>query len=237
MTPPVTHTPHTHSPDPVQLLPALSAVDTLAADPQLLVDLFVNYDCSLQAANLYERTCRGLARAAKGLDPALGLPLATVTQIKQRAVAALQAVLTSLDTWAAPLKDSALAAAAVTDDVVVGGGDHAGSQTPPPRAGTEQPLMNEAARFEAVKEKKHSLEAAVALFNRKPVKGVQQAVQAGLVQDEAPAIATFLKQHATLLNKEMLGEYFGHHEQAQVHRNHTGCWNHTGCLTADIEGV
>lgn len=200
----------TYRPDPVQLLPALAAVDALACDPQLLVDLFVNYDCSLQAANLYERTCRGLARIAKGLDPALGLAPATATQAQQRAVAALQAILRSLDTWAAPLKEAALAASAAADDVVAGD-----AGTPPPRA-TPEPLLNEAERFEAVKEKKHSLEAAVALFNRKPVKGVQQAVRAGLVGEDAAAIAAFLKQHASLLNKEMLGEYFGHHEQAQV---------------------
>ncbi len=88
---------------------------------------------------------------------------------------------------------------------------------PPHTPNREHPL-NEAERFEAVKEKKHSLEAAVALFNRKPLKGITQAITAGLVGEDAAAIAVFLKQHAGLLNKEMLGEYFGHHEQQQV------CW-------------
>ena len=31
---------------------------------QVLVDVFVNYDCSLQAANLFERSMRALARLA-----------------------------------------------------------------------------------------------------------------------------------------------------------------------------
>lgn len=123
-------------------------------------------------------------------------------------------MLQSLDTWATPLKEAVLAAATAADDVVVAGG--VGSATPPPRGTPELPALNEAERFEAVKEKKHSLEAAVALFNRKPVKGVEQAVKAGLVADEAASIAAFLKQNAALLDKEMLGEYFGHHEQAQV---------------------
>lgn len=35
-------------PDPAQLLAALQAIQHVAKDKQLLVDLFVNYDCSLQ---------------------------------------------------------------------------------------------------------------------------------------------------------------------------------------------
>jgi brefeldin A-inhibited guanine nucleotide-exchange protein len=43
-------------PDGVNVLAALSALQGLLADPQLLVDLYVNFDCDLQAGNLYERT-------------------------------------------------------------------------------------------------------------------------------------------------------------------------------------
>jgi hypothetical protein len=43
-------------PDPGNVSAALSALHSLLADPQLLVDLYVNFDCDLQAANLFERT-------------------------------------------------------------------------------------------------------------------------------------------------------------------------------------
>lgn len=43
-------------PDPGNVSAALSALHGLLADPQLLVDLYVNFDCDLQAANLFERT-------------------------------------------------------------------------------------------------------------------------------------------------------------------------------------
>jgi hypothetical protein len=43
-------------PDPANVAAALSALQSLLTDPQLLVDLFVNFDCDLQAANLFERT-------------------------------------------------------------------------------------------------------------------------------------------------------------------------------------
>lgn len=39
-------------------------------DGQLLVDLFVNYDCDLNSSNLFERLVNGLVRAARGLAAA-----------------------------------------------------------------------------------------------------------------------------------------------------------------------
>lgn len=47
---------------------ALRLVRRLASDSQVLVDIFVNYDCDLQAANLYERTVTALSRAAQVVD-------------------------------------------------------------------------------------------------------------------------------------------------------------------------
>ena len=69
----------------------------------LQVDLFVNYDCDLQAANLFERTVRGLSRAARGrgaasLGPGAGF------RARKLALAALLGLLGALDAWAEPLK-------------------------------------------------------------------------------------------------------------------------------------
>jgi len=47
---------------------ALRLVRRLASDSQALVDIFVNYDCDLHAANLYERTAMALAGAARVSD-------------------------------------------------------------------------------------------------------------------------------------------------------------------------
>ena len=47
---------------------ALRLVRRLASDSQVLVDMFVNYDCDLHAANLYERTVMALAQSAQVAD-------------------------------------------------------------------------------------------------------------------------------------------------------------------------
>jgi len=44
-------------------------VQTLAkisADAQIIVDLFINYDCSMRSANIFERLVIVLSRAAQG---------------------------------------------------------------------------------------------------------------------------------------------------------------------------
>lgn len=78
------------------------------------VDLFVNYDCDLQAANLFERTLRGLARIVRGGESAPGMlhamgPVVNVNAAarpKPHQLAADVAlwVIKALDTWAEPLK-------------------------------------------------------------------------------------------------------------------------------------
>ena len=81
---------------------------------RMQVDLFVNYDCDLQAANLFERTLRGLARIVRGGESAPGMlhamgPVVNVNAAarpKPNQVAADVAlwVIRALDTWADPLK-------------------------------------------------------------------------------------------------------------------------------------
>lgn len=63
--PPQQHQQQVQPPDPGNVSAALSALHGLLADPQLLVDLFVNFDCDLQAANLFERTVQ-VSRGQQG---------------------------------------------------------------------------------------------------------------------------------------------------------------------------
>lgn len=43
----------------------LRCLEAQCADGQLLVDLFVNYDCDLEGANLFERMVAALVRIAQ----------------------------------------------------------------------------------------------------------------------------------------------------------------------------
>ena len=78
------------------------------------MDLFVNYDCDLQAANLFERTLRGLARVVRGgectpgmlhaMGPVVNVNAAARPKPHQLAADVALRVIRALDAWADPLK-------------------------------------------------------------------------------------------------------------------------------------
>lgn len=80
----------------------------------LQVDLFVNYDCDLQAANLFERTLRGLARVVRAgeaspgmlhaMGPVVNVNAAGRPKPYQLAADVALLVVRALDAWAGPLK-------------------------------------------------------------------------------------------------------------------------------------
>ena len=51
---------------------------------------------------------------------------------------------------------------------------------------------------------------------RDSIKGVRALVASGSVEASPEAIASFLRQHNTSLDKEQLGEYLGHHDELEV---------------------
>ncbi|GIL43151.1 hypothetical protein Vafri_977, partial [Volvox africanus] len=100
-----------------ELAPVASAVPCLAglcSEPQLLVDLFVNYDCDLKAPNLYERTVQALSRMSQrteldGPPPPAGPKQQELAKqlasVRDTALRCLLSVVNCLDVWSTPLKD------------------------------------------------------------------------------------------------------------------------------------
>ena len=71
-----------------------------------MVDLFVNYDCDLQAANLFERSMKGLSKRLKRGSPLSLFAAQQASKTQDVALNAVLAMLKSLNTWAEPLKVS-----------------------------------------------------------------------------------------------------------------------------------
>ena len=106
-------------PDQFQQQAALEALKTICGNAQLMADLFVNYDCNLQASNLFERTLKGVARTIQAAPPPPAQPYAVgsapaADTIRDTAVATLLLLLKTLDERAQPLKVSALPAMSTT---------------------------------------------------------------------------------------------------------------------------
>ncbi|KAL0043362.1 hypothetical protein WJX79_002614 [Trebouxia sp. C0005] len=204
-------------PDMSQLTAVLDALQALCAEGQVMVDLFVNYDCDLQAANLFERSMKGLSKLLRRGPTTAPFSSPQVAKAREVALEAVLSILKSLDKWADPLKEAAIAAVSGEDPAEPqedeGMPSGFGSSSSLPANGGED---SEVARFGAAKEKKHSLENGISVFNRDSIKGVRALVASGSVEASPEAIAAFLRQHNSSLNKEQLGEYLGHHDELEV---------------------
>ena len=186
-----------------QALAAVKGLESLCSSPQILVDIFVNFDCSLQSSNLFERTihvlgresCPGLKKAADGRDEV-----------------ALQAILKcidSLDTWAGPLKPL-LGNASETNLVI----DETGEDLP----GRESSRLHEDVlrKLHLDKAKKSSLKEGVAFFNSDPVRGIEYLVHSDVIEGDPKSIAAFLLDETNALDSEAIGELLGHHSDASI---------------------
>ena len=94
-----------YRPDMAQLTAVLDALQALCAEGQVMVDLFVNYDCDLQAANLFERSMKGLSKLLRRSAASVLLtPSQQALKAREVALEAVLSILKSLDKWAEPLK-------------------------------------------------------------------------------------------------------------------------------------
>ena len=87
-----------------QLVAVLDALHSLCTEGQVMVDLFVNYDCDLQAANLFERSMKGLTKLLRRGQSSALFTSQQALKAREVALEAVLAVLRSLNKWANPLK-------------------------------------------------------------------------------------------------------------------------------------
>ncbi|KAK4266036.1 hypothetical protein QN277_027011 [Acacia crassicarpa] len=189
---------------PVTLkLSVLRMLEKVSKDPQMLVDIFVNYDCDLEAPNLFERMVTSLSKIAQGIqntDPN-SVAASQSSSIKGSSLQGLVNVLKSLVDWEKSHKESEkLRKGDLHEDVSAGDSVEIRSRD------------DVTSDFEKAKAHKTTLEAAVAEFNRKPVKGVEYLISNKLVENTPASVAQFLKT-ASNLDKATIGDYLGQHEE------------------------
>ncbi len=174
---------------------ALKGMEYICQHPQILVDIFVNFDCSLQASNLFERSVNMLCREAIARAPGQG-------NVAQKC---LLKCIESLDTWAGPLKPW------LSYDTESYGRTE------------EESMQNEKARDQDIlaqlhndKAKKGLLRDGLAYFNEDPVHGVQYIIDSKVIDDTPDAVATFMIEQSGTLDPEAIGELLGHHADRSI---------------------
>lgn len=131
-------------------------------------------------------------------------PSSQSTLLREAATACSMAMLTSLDSWAGPVRDAANVMHSSRSNSL-SGNENGGN-------GSVIGTTSEVRHFGAAKEKKNSLSIGTELFNKSPTKGIASLVATGIVLNKPDAIASFLRKNREQLDPTMLGEYLGLHD-------------------------
>ncbi|GMH39854.1 hypothetical protein BSKO_07758 [Bryopsis sp. KO-2023] len=192
--------------DPGLLFVALSSVKRQCREPQMQVDLFINFDCDLQAANLYERTAKALSLLAVYGDP--NAPPGQSSRVRDAAIACTVAMLNSLDAWAGPIREAAAFTEFSSRGLQMANGPFSNGLH------TSQP--SEVKHFSESKAQKNSLSLGLEVFNKNPLKGIASLVASNVVENKPEALGAFLRKHRDELDETMMGEYLGHHDDMPI---------------------
>ncbi|RAL42676.1 hypothetical protein DM860_009183 [Cuscuta australis] len=181
----------------------LKMLEKICKDSQMLVDLYVNYDCDLNAPNLFEQMVAALSKIGQGTQSPDPNSVA-VSQMRSIKAASLQCfvnVLKSLVEWEKQHREA---------DTAYQGKQSSGeglNKEPNDIRGREDVPTD----FEKLKAHKSTMEAAISEFNRQPGKGIEYLISSGLAERSPASIAQFLRSTPNL-NKAMIGDYLGQHE-------------------------
>ncbi|KAK7374151.1 hypothetical protein VNO80_07577 [Phaseolus coccineus] len=210
-----------------QKMIVLRFLEKLCDDSQILVDIFINYDCDVNSTNIFERMVNGLLKTAQGVPPGATttvLPPQEET-LKLEAMKCLVAVLKSMGDWMnkqlrIPDPLSGKKVEAVDNDHEAGLPPIANGNGEEPVEGldTHSEISSEASEVSTIEQRrayKLKLQEGISLFNRKPKKGIEFLINANKVGNSPEEIAAFLKD-ASGLNKTLIGDYLGEREELSL---------------------
>ncbi|CAN1332482.1 Brefeldin A-inhibited guanine nucleotide-exchange protein 2 [Linum perenne] len=206
-----------------QKMIVLRFIEKLCVDPQIQVDIFINYDCDVNSSNIFERMINGLLKTAQGVPPGTVTSLMPPQEValKLEAMKCLVAILKSMGDWVnkqlrIPDPSSAKkvdVAESIPESrslsLVNGNGEE-----PAEGSDSQSEASTEASDVSSIEQRrayKLELQEGISLFNQKPKKGIEFLINANKVGNSPEEIAEFLK-NASGLNKTLIGDYLGERE-------------------------
>ena len=206
----------------------IEGIGKICMDAQMVVDIYVNYDCDLSAANIFERVVDLLSKIAQGRQAfELGASPNQHKGIRLKGLYCLVSVLKCMVEWSkdiyqnphAPKIDTEqMAALNITakdhGDLV---GDSSDVEDSMLEISTSMDFnMDDPTQFEKVKQHKHILEHGIRLFSQKPKKGIKYLQDKLLIEDNMDSVANFLLSENNRLDKTAIGEYLGELENKEI---------------------
>ncbi|GFP96991.1 brefeldin a-inhibited guanine nucleotide-exchange protein 1 [Phtheirospermum japonicum] len=203
----------------LQKMTVLNLLEKIAQDSQIVIDTFVNYDCDVDAPNIFERTVNGLLKTALGPPPGSVTSLSPAQDMtfRHESVKCLVRIIKSMGSWMdQQLKVGEFNHPKISDienltenpTYLVDDANSADYELHS-EANSE---FSDTATLEQRRAYKLEIQKGVALFNRKPSKGIEFLISTKKVNSSPEEVASFLKS-ASGLNESMIGDYFGEREE------------------------
>ncbi|KAG9137688.1 hypothetical protein Leryth_024809 [Lithospermum erythrorhizon] len=210
-----------------QKMIVLRFLEKLCFDSQILVDIFLNYDCDVNSSNIFERMVNGLLKTAQGVPPGLAttlLPPQEVT-MKVEAMKCLVAILKSMGDWMN--KQLRLPDPYFNKKIEITDNSEDSGNISIPNGNVDETVemsethsdvsseVSDASAIEQRRAYKLELQEGISLFNRKPKKGIDFLISANKMGGTPEEISAFLR-NTSGLNKTMVGDYLGEREEMSL---------------------
>lgn len=211
----------------------IQALTRICGDAQSVVDIYVNYDCDLSAANLLERLVNHLSKIAQGRQAIeVGVRLAEEKAMRVRGLECLVSVLKCMVEWSkdlyvnpnlqTTLGEPPTKAADTNKHDSNNVNENGTTQLKSNLGGSSQSLNSMGSsinrevldlpeELEERKQRKEVMEMGIELFNRKPKKGVQFLQDHKLIGSTVEDVAKWLLSDERL-DKTLIGDFLGEND-------------------------
>ncbi|XP_058753031.1 brefeldin A-inhibited guanine nucleotide-exchange protein 1-like isoform X1 [Vicia villosa] len=203
----------------LQKMTVLNLLDKLSQDPQIIIDIFVNYDCDVDASNIFERIVNGLLKTALGPPTGSTTSLSPAQDItfRHESVNCLVSIIKSMGAWMdqqirpgdLDLVKSPESTSVGESPLTLNGEDGNVSDLELHPDGNSE--FSDAATLEQRRLYKAELQKGISLFNRKPSKGVEFLISNKKIGSSPEEVALFLKNTGGL-DEAKIGDYLGERE-------------------------
>uniref|UniRef100_A0A3B4DXN5 SEC7 domain-containing protein n=1 Tax=Pygocentrus nattereri TaxID=42514 RepID=A0A3B4DXN5_PYGNA len=208
----------------------IQTLTRICADAQCVVDIYVNYDCDLNAANIFERLVNDLSKIAQGRSgQELGMTPLQELSLRKKGLECLVSILKCMVEWSKDLyvnpnlqtnlgeRDSETK----LPEHVSSRRDSVSSQDSAVSSSVQSNQPDHPEQYEVIKQQKEIIEHGIELFNKKPKRGVQYLQEQGMLGTSAEDIAQFLHQEERL-DTTQVGEFLG--ENAKFNKEVMYCY-------------
>uniref|UniRef100_A0A8C9W9Y4 ARF guanine nucleotide exchange factor 2 n=1 Tax=Scleropages formosus TaxID=113540 RepID=A0A8C9W9Y4_SCLFO len=214
----------------------IQTLTRICADAQCVVDIYVNYDCDLNAANIFERLVNDLSKIAQGRSgQELGMTPLQELSLRKKGLECLVSILKCMVEWSKDLyvnpnlqtnlgmpglSEGESADGKLPDNLATRR-DSASSPDSVVSSGVQVSHPDHPVQYEVIKQQKEIIEHGIELFNKKPKRGIQYLQEQGMLGTTTEDIARFLHQEERL-DTTQVGEFLG--ENARFNKEVMYCY-------------